>query len=213
MPTSAACTSCHTLEDALMMLDTYHGTIFMGYPTEQTLSTCVACHIWAAPAAHLHPFDALGQTSCSRTRTARASRATTSTRTATSSAGLREVQPVQGHHRRGGQRRRPHGDLRPETLTSNDDFFYKSIKDYGDFDASDLAHRRRQHGPELYNNWVFSVGGNVENPIEMTLPELVEKFGTVTTVMNSSAPSTARATPPSRRLRSRAFPCRRSSTT
>ena len=37
--------------------------------------------------------------------------------------------------------------------------------------------------PELYNNWVFSVGGNVENPIEMTLPELVEKFGTVTTVM------------------------------
>ena len=36
--------------------------------------------------------------------------------------------------------------------------------------------------PELYNNWVFSVGGAVEI-LEMTLPELVEKFGTVTTVM------------------------------
>ena len=60
-----------------------------------------------------------------------------------------------------------------ETLTSNDDFFYKSIKEYGDFDASDWRTDDSNMDPELYNNWVFSVGGAVENPLEMTLPELV----------------------------------------
>ena len=38
------CTSCHTLENALMSLPTYHRLIVFGYPTEQTFANCVACH-------------------------------------------------------------------------------------------------------------------------------------------------------------------------
>lgn len=177
------CTSCHTLEDALMMLDTYHGTIFMGYPTEQTLSTCVACHIWANPlrdsihATHLgnelfenkngtcescHYIDENGD--FKRWDYEKYNLYQGITDVAASDADLSVTYDQ-------------------ETLTSNDDFFYKSIKEYGDFDASDWRTDDSNMDPELYNNWVFSVGGAVENPLEMTLPELVEKFGTVTTVM------------------------------
>ena len=38
------CTSCHTLENALMSLPTYHRLIFFGYPTEQSYQNCIACH-------------------------------------------------------------------------------------------------------------------------------------------------------------------------
>ena len=38
------CTSCHTLENALMSLPTYHRLIFFGYPTEQGYQNCIACH-------------------------------------------------------------------------------------------------------------------------------------------------------------------------
>lgn len=38
------CTSCHTLESAIMSLPTYHRLIFFGYPTEQTFANCIACH-------------------------------------------------------------------------------------------------------------------------------------------------------------------------
>ena len=38
------CTSCHTLESALMSLPTYHRLIFFGYPAEQGYQNCIACH-------------------------------------------------------------------------------------------------------------------------------------------------------------------------
>ena len=38
------CTACHTIEDALEMMETYHGIIYMGYETEQGLQNCFGCH-------------------------------------------------------------------------------------------------------------------------------------------------------------------------
>ena len=38
------CTACHTIEDALEMMETYHGIIYMSYETEQGLQNCFGCH-------------------------------------------------------------------------------------------------------------------------------------------------------------------------
>lgn len=177
------CTSCHTLEDALMMMDTYHGTIFPGYPTEQTVSTCFACHIWAEPlrtsmhSTHMgnELFENRGGTceSChyvdengdfTRWDYEKFNLYKGITDIAANDADLTVTYDQ-------------------DTLTDVDDMFYKSIKEYGDFDPSNWRTDDSFMDPELYNNWVFSVGGEVENPISMTLPELVEKFGTETAVM------------------------------
>ena len=38
------CTACHSVEDALEMMESYHGIIYMGYDTEQGLQNCFGCH-------------------------------------------------------------------------------------------------------------------------------------------------------------------------
>ena len=71
-----------------------------------------------------------------------------------------------------------------DTITETDDIFFKSIKQYGDFDPAENWRTDDSYmDPALYENWMFTVGGEVENPLEMTLPELVEKFGTKTVTM------------------------------
>lgn len=177
------CTSCHTLEDALMMLDTYHGTIFMGYPTEQTYSTCVACHIWANPlrdsihsthlGSQLFEQDGGNCESCHYIDE--------------NGDFLRwdyeKYDLYQGITDVSADEAQVDVSYDQDTLTPNDKVFYKSIKEYGDFDAKDWRTDDSYMDPELYNNWVFTVDGDVENPISMTLPELVEKFGTEKAVM------------------------------
>lgn len=177
------CTSCHTLEDALMMSDTSHGIIFQGYPTEETLAMCITCHIWAEPlrttihSTHLgnQLFENEGGTceSC-------------------------HYIDENGDFKRWDYEKynlyKGITDLDSDsvdmdlsydqtTITETEDMFYKSIKSYGDFDESNWRTDDSNMDPELYNNWVFTVDGDCENPISMTLPELVEKFGTITTTM------------------------------
>ncbi|MEG0503780.1 MAG: molybdopterin-dependent oxidoreductase [Raoultibacter sp.] len=177
------CTSCHTLEDSLMMMDTYHGTIFNGYPTEMTVSTCFTCHIWAEPlkvgihGTHMGNdlFENKGGTcdSChsidengdfKRWDYEKFNLYKGITDIAANEADLSVAYDQ-------------------TTTTSVDDMFYKSIKQYGDFDERKWRTDDSNLDPDLYKNWVFSVGGDVENPINMTLPELVDKFGTVTSTM------------------------------
>lgn len=177
------CTSCHTLEDALMMMDTYHGTIFNGYPTEMTVSTCFACHIWAEPlrtsmhGTHLgnELFENKGGT-CD------------SCHYVDENGDFTRWDYVKYDLYKGvSDVAANEADLSvtydQTTITETENMFYKSIKEYGDFDPSNWRTDDSFMDPELYNNWVFTVGGEVENPISMTLPELVEKFGTVTTTM------------------------------
>ena len=38
------CTACHTIEDALESMETYHGIIYYGYNVEQGLQNCFGCH-------------------------------------------------------------------------------------------------------------------------------------------------------------------------
>ena len=87
------CNSCHTLENALMSLPTYHRLIFFGYNTEQTYENCVACHSDSYSGRSLaDPIHTIHMNSVSSpTPTAApASRATTSTRPLTpSSCGTR----------------------------------------------------------------------------------------------------------------------------
>ena len=177
------CTSCHTLEDALMSLDTYHGTIFLGYPTEQSFSMCVTCHIWANPLK-----DSIHSTHLSSDLFAEENGNCESCHYIDENGDFKrwdyeKYNLYQGITDIGADEVQAEASYDQTTLTSVDEMFYKSIKEYGDFDASDWRTDDDNMDPELYENWVFSVGGNVENPIEMTLPELVEKFGTITTTM------------------------------
>jgi mono/diheme cytochrome c family protein len=38
------CTACHTIEDALEMMETYHGIVYFGYNNEQGIQNCFGCH-------------------------------------------------------------------------------------------------------------------------------------------------------------------------
>lgn len=179
------CTTCHTMEDVMLSMKTYHGVTFTGYPTEQNYANCFVCHEWATPlSTSLHgihnfsdSFKALGGTceSChyidgdgnfQRWDYAKYDLYKGYTDIAADDeAAMIDVSYDQ------------------DTITPVDKMFFKSIKQYGDFLPTNWRTDDSNMDPELYNNWVFTVGGDVENPISMTLPELVEQFGTKTAVM------------------------------
>jgi DMSO/TMAO reductase YedYZ molybdopterin-dependent catalytic subunit len=179
------CNACHTMEDVMLNMKTFHGITFMGYPTEQNFANCFVCHQWATPlrtSVHaIHNFSdsfkSMGGTceSC-------------------------HYIDNEGNFVRWDYYKydlyKGYTDIAADdesaqitvsydqdTLTSVDQMFYKSIKQYGDRTPGDWRTDDSNMDPELYNNWVITIGGDVENPIEMTLPELVDQFGTKTVTM------------------------------
>lgn len=177
------CTSCHTLEDALMSLDTYHGYIFNGYATEQTFSQCVQCHIWANPLQ-----DSIHGTHLSSQLFENQGGNCESCHYIDKDGNYlrwdyEKYNVLQGINTLDADTAEVEVSYDQTTTTPTDKMFFKSIKEYGDFDPIDWRTDDANMDPELYKNWVFTVGGEVENPISMTLPELAEKFGTITTTM------------------------------
>lgn len=179
------CTTCHTMEDVMLSMKTFHGVTFPGYPTEQNFANCFVCHEWATPLrTSIHSihnfsdsFESMGGTceSCHYI----------------GEGGTFERWDYVKYDLYKGitdiaaddESAQITIDYDQDTITPIDKIFYKSIKQYGDYSPTNWRTDDSNMDPELYNNWVITFDGDVENPISMTLPELVDQFGTKTTVL------------------------------
>ncbi len=178
------CTSCHTLENALMSLPTYHRLIFMGYPAEQTYQNCIACHSesysddpLADPIHTLHMnssmFTADDNGTCQ------------SCHYINPKTGVFErwdevkYNVYKGYTDVKADEAKPSISYDQTTMTPPENRFFKTVKD----EPSEWLTDDTKVDKSIYENWVISIDGDCENPVSMTLPELEKQFGTVKQVM------------------------------
>ena len=175
------CTACHTIEDALEGMTTYHGIIYMGYETEQTLANCFGCHSFyttklkdSIHTTHFREpkFEAMGG-SCD------------SCHYIEDGEFLRwdyvKYDVMQGFIDMPADTVKASFEWGQDEMTPVDKMYYKSIKSAPEDWLTDDS----QIIPEIYDQWTIKVTGDVDNPYEMTLDEMVQTFGTETHVMKS----------------------------
>lgn len=178
------CTSCHTLENALMSLPTYHRLIFFGYPTEQSYANCVACHSatyqgsnYLAEAIHtLHMKSDMFTTQNGNCYSCHYGDISTNS--------LKRWDDVK-YDIMHGITDVAVDDVEADvtydqtTITPAENRIFKTVKD----EPSEWLVDDTNIDPTIYENWTITIDGDCENPVTMTLPEMVEQFGTVTQVM------------------------------
>ena len=178
------CTSCHTLESAIMSLPTYHRLIFFGYPTEQTFANCIACHSktyqgtnYLGEAIHnTHMTNAMFTSQGGTCFSCHYNDVETQTLGrwddykynlyhGITDVAAEEVQVTTSYDQ--------------TTITPAENRFFKTVKD----EPSEWLVDDTQVDPSIYENWTVSIDGDCDNPVTMTLPEMEEQFGTVKQVM------------------------------
>ena len=65
------------------------------------------------------------------------------------------------------------------TITPAENRIFKTVKD----EPNEWLTDDSKVDTSIYENWVISIDGDCENPVEMTLPEMEQQFGTVKQVM------------------------------
>ena len=181
------CTACHTIENALEMMETYHGIIYYGYNVEQGLQNCFGCHSFydnsMRDAIHtLHggrnaTFEAMGGNceSCHYIN-----------RNDDGSVEYQRWDYVKYDVLRGLADTAADDvnltfDWNQTEVTPHEKMYFKSLKsnpeswNFVDANCSE----------EDFNAWTISFTGDIENPCEYTLGELIEKYGTETRLMKS----------------------------
>lgn len=178
------CTSCHTLESSLMSLPTYHRLIFFGYPTEQSYQNCIACHSesysddpLADPIHTIHMnssmFNEEDNGNCQ------------SCHYLDSRTGVFErwdevkYDLYKGVTDVTADEAKPNITYDQTTITPPENRFFKTVKD----EPTEWLTDDTKVDKSIYENWVVSIDGECENPVEMTLPEMEKQFGTVKQVM------------------------------
>ena len=176
------CTACHSIEDALEMMETYHGIIYMGYETEQGLQNCFGCHGFyntklrdSIHAVHQRSaaFQSMGG-SCE------------SCHYIGNDGSFQRWDYVKYDVLFGIT------DLAEDSvettfawnqteITPHKKMYFKSIKS----DPSTWWTDESQVTDEMFNEWTVNFTGDIDNPCEMTIPEMIEKYGTETRVMKS----------------------------
>ena len=178
------CLSCHdTLEDAMMNQNTYHRLIIMGYPVEQGVQNCVMCHdTWQPQATKLK--DTIHQIHMANS-TFNAMNGNCMSCHAIDDNGDFVLWDDVKYDQYKGYKLVSVEDAGMEvsydqdTITPLENQFYKTIKS----EPSQWTNDDTVIDPTIYENWTIEIGGEVENPFTMTLPELKEKFGTKTAVI------------------------------
>ncbi|MEG0303823.1 molybdopterin-dependent oxidoreductase [Gordonibacter sp.] len=184
------CTSCHALEDAFVEGQTYHFSMYLpGYGIEQTYEACVACHEPGRPmslkdsihSSHLPDvgFRAEGGNceSChyieddgsyvlwDRVKYDVLS-GITDVPSADATAGF---------------------EWNQTEITDRNDMWWKTTRaDPGKWVYTDDA-----VSEDIVNQWTIKVTGDVGNPFEMTLADMIEKFGSISSVLTSACAETA----------------------
>lgn len=177
------CTSCHTLENALMSLPTYHRLILFGYNTEQGYQNCIACHSQSYSMIKLSdPIHTLHMNSPmfkSQNGTCQSCHYIDSLTGQFQRWDEVKYNVYQGFTELNASDANPDVTYDQTTITPPENRFFKTVKDEPKAWLTDDS----KIDESIYENWTISVDGDCENPVEMTLPELVEKFGTVKQVM------------------------------
>lgn len=178
------CLSCHTtIEDALMSMDTWHTVGAMGYPTQLTVANCIGCHYTKVHgdqrpmSSDMHgihngneAFSYMGGTcdSCHFVN-AEGEFAMWDYEKYDEYRGITDLTAQEA-------------DLRvnydQDTVTPTDQIWFEGMRQGSD-PASWMTDDDNAD-PELADDWVVTIGGDVENPLSMTVSELVETFGTET---------------------------------
>lgn len=178
------CLSCHdTLEDAMMNQNTYHRLIIMGYPVEQGVQNCLMCHdTWQPQATKLK--DTIHQIHMG-TATFEAMGGSCMSCHAIDDDGefvlwdYVKYDQYKGFNLVSAEDSGMQVSYDQDAITPLENQFYKTIKSEPDqWTTDDTA-----IDPSVYENWTIEIKGEVANPFTMTLPELVEQFGTTTAVM------------------------------
>ena len=178
------CTSCHTLENALMSLPTYHRLIFFGYPTEQGYQNCIACHSDSYSGHKL--ADAIHTLHMNSTMFLNDDDG--------NCQSCHYINPDTGVFDRWDEVKydlyKGITDVKADelkasvsydqtTVTPAENRIFKTVKD----EPSQWLTDDSKQDKSIYENWVISIDGDCENPVEMTLPEMEQQFGTVKQVM------------------------------
>lgn len=177
------CTSCHTLENALMSLPTYHRLIFFGYPTEQGYQNCIACHSDSYSGIKL--ADIIHTTHFGSQMFSDDNGDCQSCHYINPDTGAFDRWDEVKYNLYKGITDVTAEDLKADisydqtTVTPAENRIFKTVKD----EPSEWLTDDSNIDPSIYENWVISIDGDCENPVEMTLPEMVEQFGTVKQLM------------------------------
>ncbi len=168
------CTSCHTLENALMALPTYQRLIFFGYPTEQTFANCIACH-----SKTYQGQNYLGEAIHNTHMT---SDMFTSQGGTCFSCHYNDVETSTLQRWDDYKYNLYHGitDVAAEeaqlaisydqtTITPAANRVFKTVKD----EPAEWLVDDTNVDPSIYENWAVTIDGDCENPVTMTLPVMV----------------------------------------
>lgn len=178
------CLSCHdTLEDAMMNQNTYHRLIIMGYPVEQGVQNCVMCHdTWQPQATKLkdtiHQIHMANSTFNAMNGNCMSCHAIDDNGDFVLWDDVKYDQ-YKGYKLVSAEESGMEVSYDQDTITPLENQFYKTIKS----EPSQWTNDDTNIDPTIYENWTVEIGGEVENPFTMTLPELKEKFGTKTAVI------------------------------
>ena len=180
------CTACHTIEDALEMMETYHGIIYFGYNVEQGLQNCFGCHSFydnnMRDAIHtLHrrneDFEDMGG-SCESCHYIKRN-----------DDGTIEYQRwdyvkydvLRGIEDVAAENMNTSFEWNQTEVTPHEKMYYKSIKS----NPEEWVTSEENTSEEEFNNWTITFSGDIANPCTLTLAELIEKYGTETRLMKS----------------------------
>lgn len=174
------CTACHRLEDALESMDTYHGIIYMGYETEQTLENCFGCHGFYSTRLRdsLHNIH-------QRSDAFAAMKGNCESCHYINDEGefqrwdFVKYDVLFGLKDLAADSVKTAFEWNQTEITPHDKMFYKSIKSTPSTWLTDES----QVTQEMFDTWTIKFTGDIDHPMEMTLPELIEKYGTEKHVM------------------------------
>lgn len=178
------CLSCHeTIEDAVMGLDAGHHIYAMGYPTQLTVANCLGCHWQTARNETPLGISLHGIHNGSAEFTDNGG-----------SCDSCHYVNGEGEFERWDYAKydlyKGINDVAAEDAGLEITYDQDTITETGDIFFEDLNYEpakwRTEEDPAVAENWVVKFDGEVENPIEMTIPELVETFGTETVRMSQA---------------------------
>jgi DMSO/TMAO reductase YedYZ molybdopterin-dependent catalytic subunit len=180
------CTACHTIEDALESMETYHGIIYYGYNVEQGLQNCFGCHSfydnYMRDAIHtLHErnstFKAMGGSCESCHYIARHDDGTIEYQR----WDYVKYDVLRGIADLPAEEMNLSFEWNQTEVTPHEKMFFKTIKS----NPETWLTKESQVSQEDFDKWTITLSGDIDNGGVYTLPELIEKYGTETRLMKS----------------------------
>lgn len=181
------CLSCHkSFEDIVMSLDTKHNLYGTGYAAQTTIANCLGCHrhtefgrIPLSESLHgIHNSNAAFQAmngSCDSCHYI-SSGETTPGNNMFEMWDYAKYDLYKGITDVSADEAAVEVSYDQTTVSETDQMFFESLN-------NEPAEWRTTTDPAVADEWIVSIGGEVENPIEMSVSELVETFGTQTHTM------------------------------